>query len=406
MPMRLLAVVSIVISTLCSAASAVTLELWHAWPDADRTVQTLASRYTQQTGVTIRIRVMRPAARMTWGSSGGPDLAGLYQPTRRDIEYMASRGLIQDIRTDMARGWYAVFWTGLLETFSVRGADGTGIYGVPLTGQVHVFVYNKQLFRKAGIAVPASWSALMAASRKLRGIGIVPYAGGFGSDMPPLAAVYEYAYLGSHLLTQTYTGHYPYTAPQWLAYLKLCSEMKQYGFTSSASAGLSETEAIRAFLDGRVAMVFADAGFETIRRSYKPSFTAWGAFGAPDDSRARFLAKLPGGVAEGLVINSHSPHKAQAIAFARWLTEYNQQLTLADGTMSIPAMTVASNSAKLSAPLRPFASAGMRDMAIDLPIYERPRVLATFYSGVRGILAGTSTPSATARRTQKVKAGH
>ena len=349
---------------------------------------------------------MRPTARMTWGSSGGPDLAGLYQPTRLDLEYMAAKGLIQDIRADMSRGWYALFWPGLLETFTVRGSNGTGIYGVPLTGQVHVFVYNKQLFQKAGIGVPASWNELMAASRKLRGIGVVPYAGGFSSNMPPLAAVYEYNYLGLHVLTQTYLGHYRYTAPQWLAYLKLYLEMRQYGFTNAASAGLSETAAIKAFLDGRVAMVFADAGFETIRRSYKAGFTAWGAFAAPDDSRARFLGKMPGGVEEGLVINSRSPRKAQAIAFARWLTEYSQQLALGAGTMSIPAMTVASNSAKLSAPLRPFASSGMRDMAIDLRTYESPRVLATFYSGVRGILAGTSTPSATARRTQTVKAGH
>lgn len=405
--MRLLIAVMMIIlavSTLSCDASAVTLEFWHTWPHTAQTVRALAARYTKQTGVAVHIRVMSPASRMTWGSSGGPDIVGLYRPTKRDIEHMAGKGLIQDIRADMGRGWYAAFWPGLLETFSIRDSGSTGIYGVPLTGQMHVFVYNKQLFQRAGIRVPTSWSELMAASRKLRRIGVVPYAGGFGSDMPPLAAVYEYSYLGLHVLAQTYFGHHAYTAPEWIAYLGLYSEMRGYGFTDPASAKATETAAMKALLDGRAAMVFVDASFESIRRKYKPAFTAWGLFGAPIDARARFLPRLPGGIVEGLVINSHSPRKIQAIAFAKWLTQYTQQLEFAGGSSSIPAMTVASNSAQLSTRLRPFAALGMRDMAIDMRIYERPRVLATFYSGVRGILAGSGTPSSVASRTKAIKA--
>lgn len=402
--MRLLTAVSLIIFAVLTfglGASAVTLEFWHTWPDMAQGMRTLAAQYTKRTGVAIRIRVMPPAPRLTWGSSTGPDIAGLSRPTQRDIEYMAGKSLIQDIRVDMGRGWYAILWPGLLETFSFR--NSAGIYGVPLTGEMHVFVYNTQLFQRAGIGVPDSWSELMAASRKLQAIGVVPYAGGFGSDMPPLAAVYEYSYLGLHRLTQTYAGRYPYTAPEWSAYLRLYSEMRSSGFTNLASAKASETTAIKAFLDGRVAMVFADASFESIRRKYKPAFTQWGLFGAPVDARAPFLPRLPGGVVHGMVINSRSTRKAQAIAFAKWLTAYTQQLALAEASSSIPAMTVASNSGQLAARLRPFAKYGMRDMAVDMRIYERPRVLATFYSGVRGILAGSSTPTSVARRTQAAK---
>ena len=402
--MRILAVVAIVVS-LCSSAPAVTLEFWHAWPNADRTVQALASRYTQQTGVSIRVRAVHPSARLSWNSSTGPDVAGLYNPNRRDIEYMAGRGLILNIRAEMSRGWYALFWPPLLDTFNVRGTQGAGVYGVPLTGQVYVFVYNRDLFRRAGIGAPHSWNELMAASRRLRRIGVTPYAGGFGSDMPPLAAVYEYNYLGLHILTETYAGHYPYTSAQWLAYLKLYSEMRSFGFTTASSASMSQITAMKALIDGRVAMIFANAEFESIRRAYRPAFSAWGTFAAPDDPRARFLARMPGGIEEGLVINSRSPRRAQAIAFARWLTEYTQQLTLAEGTISIPAMTVASNSARLSPRLQPFVNAGIRDMALDLRIYESPRVLSTFYSGVRGIIAGTSTPTTAAQRAQRAKSG-
>jgi ABC-type glycerol-3-phosphate transport system substrate-binding protein len=180
--------------------------------------------------------------------------------------------------------------------------------------------------------------------------------------------------------------------------------MRRNGFTDAASAQTSETAAIKSMLDGRVAMVFADAGFEAIRMTYKPAFTAWGLFDAPEDSRARFLARLPGGVVEGLVINAHGQQKTQAIAFAKWLTEPSQQVALANGSSSLPATPNAGRG--LSAHLRAFASVGMPDQAIDMRIYENPRVLATFYSGVRGILADSETPSAAAHQTQLVKAAH
>ncbi len=403
--MRIPAAVFLGVSLLCCRASAVTLEFVHSWPNANRTVQALANRYRQQTGVTVRVRAVSPTSRMTWRSSGGPDLAGLYQPDRRDIAQMAAQGLILDLRTEMSRGWYAILWPGMLDTFSIRTSTGTGIYGVPLTGQVHVFIYNKQYFRRAGVGVPRTWSELMAVSRKLRALKITPYAGGFGSNMPPLAGAYEYAYLGSHLLTQTYLGRYPYTSPYWLAYLNLYTEMRRNGFTTTAAASMSNAAAIRAFLDGRVAMIFTNTQYETMRRAYKPAFTGWGAFGAPDDPRARFVTKAPGSVVAGLVINRRSPRRAQAIAFARWLTEYNQQLTLANSTTTIPAMTVASQTFRLSDPLQQFANAGVRDVVMDLRINENPRVLATLYSGVRSIIGNKSSPAAVARRTQRVKAG-
>jgi len=402
--MRFLAAVAVATLVLCSAASAVTLEFWHAWPDNAQTIQYLASRYAQQTGVQVHIRVVSPTPRMSWGAYDGPDLAGLADPTYLDIQAMAGRGLIQDIKVEISRGWYALLWPALLGNFDIRGSRGSGIYGVPLTGEVHVFVYNRTLFSRAGIRPPRTWNELMSISRRLRKIGVTPYAGGFSSNRPALAAAYENAYLGRYVLAETYSGHYPYTASQWVAYLKLYTEMRQNGFTTAAAAKMSETSAMKALIDGRVAMVFANQEFESVRRSYKPSFNAWGVFDAPDDARSRFRTKLPGGVVEGLVFNSRSGHKAQAIHFARWLTSYDQQLALARGSGSIPAMTVASNSAQLSAPLRPFAIVGMRQLTADLRIFERPAVLSTFYSGVLGILSGTSTPSATARRTQLVKA--
>lgn len=393
-----------VASLAVDTARAAAVQFWHPWPHAEKSVRTLAAKYSRSTGTTIQVRAFNPNSYKPWSAEQRPDLIGLYRPTKRGVENLVKAGRLQDLQREMGSGWYVVFSPNMLETFTIRGEVRTGVYGVPLTGQVHLFVYNKALFRKARIeGPPSTWSELMSYGQRLRKIGVTPYAGGFGSNSPPLAAAYERSYLGLHKLSQTYFGRYPYTSRDWIQNLSLYPEMRRRRFTDAASASMSGVAAIKSLLDGRVAMVFTDPSFESIRGAYKPVFASWGVFGAPVDDRAPFLPRLPGGIVEGVVVSSRSPRKAQAIAFARWLTQPDQQIALANGASSIPATSEASSSPRLRPHLRTFASVGMRDQAIDMRIYENPRVLGTFYSGVRRLLAGSGTPSAVARQAQAAR---
>lgn len=401
---RFLLSIGLALGLSLTSASAVTIEFWHPWPQAQATVQTLAIRYSRARGVGIRLRTFHPQSYNPWTGKGTPDLIGLYYPTKRGVQDMVERGRVADLESVLGRGWYANFWPGMLETFNIRLGNRSGTYGVPLTGQVHLFVYNKRAFGLAGInSPPLDWSGLMQASKRLERVGITPYAGGFGSDTPPLAAAMERAYMGLHNLTETYFGRRPYTASGWVRYLGIYPEMRRAGFTSSRWANMSTASASKALLDGRVAMVFTDAGFISILQSYKPGFSAWGVFRVPPDRRATFLPRQPGGVVQGVVVNSRSPRKAEAIAFLRWLTAPEQQVVLANGSSALPAISSAASDSRLRAPLRLFSSTGMPDQAIDLRVYENPRVLRVFYTGVRKLLAGSGNPSAVARQTQAVK---
>ncbi len=400
---RLVAAGALAVLPSGSAESAA-LEFWHPWPQIAQTMCSLAASYRKQTGVTVNVRSYNPNSFKPWSGRSVPDIVGVYYPIKPGIEGLVRSGMLYNVETALTRGWYTAFWPALLETFTIRIGGGTGIYGVPLTGYVYVFVYNKDAFKRAGVRnFPRTWSEMMTDSQQFRRAGIKPCAGGFGSNMPPLAAVYEWSYLGVHRLTQTYFGRYSYTAPEWISYLTLYSEMRAYGFTDAPSARATVTQAIKAMLDGRVAMVFADPSFELVREHYKPGFKAWSVADAPVDQRAQFLPRLPGGVAEGVVINNRSQRKTEAINFIRWLTLTPQQVVLANAASVIPATKSATASSRLEPHLRTFAAVGMNDQAIDLRVYENPLVLATFYGGVRDILAGKSTPSQVARRTQAVK---
>lgn len=385
-------------------ACAASIEFWCPWPHAAQAVRELAASYSKRTGTQINVKILSPASYSPWTAKSGPDLVGLYRPTKQGIQDLVKSGRVADLQSAMQRGWYADFWPGMLETFNIRKGGRTGVYGVPLTGQVHVFVYNKTAFRKARIDTPPrTWRELMSISERLVKSGVTPYAGGFGSDKPPLACAYEWSYLGLHSLAETYFGRRSYTSADWLSCLSIYTDMRKSGFTDRESACMSGASAIKALVDGRVAMVFTDSSFESIRAAYKPKFRDYGLFDAPVDDRAHFLPRQPGGVVEAVVVNSRGKHKQEAVAFARWLTEVEQQVTLANGSLSIPATPAACDNGRLRPHLRAFAAAGMRDQAVDMRSYEDPNVLAAFYSGVRGILAGSDTPAGVARRAQAAR---
>ncbi|MBP0651144.1 extracellular solute-binding protein, partial [Mycobacterium tuberculosis] len=51
-------------------------------------------------------------------------------------------------------------------------------YAVPFASQSMLVIYNKEIFDKNGIAVPASWDDLVKASQKLKAAGVMPFANG------------------------------------------------------------------------------------------------------------------------------------------------------------------------------------------------------------------------------------
>jgi len=67
--------------------------------------------------------------------------------------------------------------------FDLREFDVDGeIYGLPESGYIEGFFYNKELFEEAGVSgVPATWDELIAAMEKLKAKGITPIAMGAGA---------------------------------------------------------------------------------------------------------------------------------------------------------------------------------------------------------------------------------
>lgn len=381
---------------LLAECHAQTITFWHPWTRAQRTVSTLAAEYTRRTGVRVQVRALSPTGYNPWTGGSQPDIIGLSNPSRASVRTNARAGRAYNVQSAITHGWYADLWNGPLETFVLRGSDApnrrTGTYGVPLTVYVQAFIYNRNLFRRAGVTPPRTWSEFLTISPRLRQLGVVPLAGGLSGTYPSFPVIYEWSYLGSHYLLETYFGRYPYTSQRWQNQFRVYDEMRRYRLTTYSASQMSRASAEKFFLSGGAAVILDGPWFETVRRATNPRFTNWGVFAPPEDRRAPFLPRYPGGVAEGAIVNARSANKNASIRFLRWLTEPAQQVRLANALDSIPASITASRSFSLESSLRAFVPY-VNSAAVDLRYEESPAVLSTLYSGARNVLRGTTTPA-------------
>jgi raffinose/stachyose/melibiose transport system substrate-binding protein len=99
-------------------------------------------------------------------------------------------GLLKDISADLEGEWGDSL--GALDAFSVDGKN----YGVPWDMGAVTFWYNKDLFAKAGVEVPTTWTEFLAACDKLKAAGITPISVGEGDKWP---GMHIWAYLVSRI---------------------------------------------------------------------------------------------------------------------------------------------------------------------------------------------------------------
>lgn len=161
-----------------TAAEPVTFEWWHIQTaDPGKTIyQDAASAYmAAHPNVTINITILENEAfksklTTTMQSGSVPDLftdwGGGIMASRADAS------LLKDITADVA-SWIDEINPGAVSLYRYE----EGLYGIPnAVGMIGVW-YNKDLFAKAGIAVPpTTWDEFLTDVDKLKAVSIVPLA--------------------------------------------------------------------------------------------------------------------------------------------------------------------------------------------------------------------------------------
>ncbi|AEE17099.1 ABC transporter substrate-binding protein [Treponema brennaborense] len=190
------------------------------------------------------------------------------------------------------------------------------MFAVPFAAVSHAVYYNKDIFKKEGLAIPATWEEFLAVCDTLQKKGYTPLANGLADEWDIL----ECFFLG---LVPNYVGgaseRVKYEAgskklndANFVAAYQAMADVAKYcpkGFeavTYNDSQVLFNTQKAVMFIDGSwTAGVYADATFN------------WGVFAVPAPAGKKTAVTFHPDMA--ITMNAHSKHPAEAKAFLAWL---------------------------------------------------------------------------------------
>ncbi|MFX0558897.1 extracellular solute-binding protein [Tepidibacillus infernus] len=196
------------------------------------------------------------------------------------------------------------------------------IYGQPLNLEGYGFIYNKDLFAKAGITnLPKTLDELEAAAKKLNDAGITPFSVGYG----------EWWVLGIHLLNIPFAqqpnpdefiqGLNSGTAKipgneKFEEFMNLFDLTIKYGNKNPLTTDYNTQ--VTQFASGQTAMMQQGNWTTNMILEINPNINM-GFLPIPINNDAEAMDKLPVGVPNNWVVNKNSPNKEEAKKFLNWM---------------------------------------------------------------------------------------
>jgi raffinose/stachyose/melibiose transport system substrate-binding protein len=217
------------------------------------------------------------------------------------------------------------------------------LYGMPVNLEGYGYIYNKELFAKAGITqTPRTLDELKAAAQKLKDAGITPFINGYA----------EWWVLGNHFINIPFAqqqdpaafiqGLYDGTAKipgnevfdQWMNLFDLTLQ--------HSNANPLQTDyntQVTEFANGNAAMMQQGNWTQVAITETNPNIQI-GFLPMPINNDADAMDKLPVGVPSNWVVYKNSPVKEEAKAFLNWMvsSEIGQRY-ITEEFKFIPAFT-------------------------------------------------------------------
>ncbi|WP_421383962.1 ABC transporter substrate-binding protein [Bacillus salacetis] len=196
------------------------------------------------------------------------------------------------------------------------------LYGMPVNLEGYGFVYNKDLFEKAGITEPpATIDELKDASEKLKSAGITPFSAGYG----------EWWVIGQHLLNipfaqqddpvayieGLYDGSEKIVGNEKFEQFKevLDTELK---YANDNPLTTDYNTQVTLFASGETAMLQQGNWTENMITEINPDINM-GFLPIPISNDESSADRLPVGVPNNWVLNKNSEHLEEAKTFLEWM---------------------------------------------------------------------------------------
>lgn len=383
-------------------AQPVRLTFWHYFTDRAQLFEEFAGQYQALTGVQVKMELYSGdtlGQKFQAAAQAGtlPDLSAAWIGIGQGTAPYASKGIILNLNPQMKAGWSKFFTAEQLKagSFVVGNPFGVtpGAYLVPLDSNNMQFLYNKTLFKKAGItSTPKTFEQLLADGEKLNKIGAAPLVSGFGSwGTAAFNQPYMWNIIGSADLERTFSGKMPYSSEPWIKLLGLYKTIGGSNLFGKGSLAADFPAAENLFLNGQAGMIFDGSWAIGVFNQQNPNFKDYGVFFPPRISGSKYPVYIPGGVGSLAFVVGTSPNAKEAAKFLQWLTEPKQQAKYATASFNLPANVSVAKSIPLTENLTAFASR----MKLTVPTLKhtmKPAVETTMVAGIQRILEGRDTP--------------
>lgn len=384
----------------------INIVIWHYLNDRDELMKEFAKEYEQKTGVKVDFQLysgdqMGAKIQAATQAKTLPD-AWTGVGLKPALSKLVEGGYISKLNDFIPNfeGWSTKFPKNILEQVSFTKDDGfnvtEGTYGVPLDVNNMQFLYNKELFKKAGLdpeKPPKTWNEFLDYGKKLKAAGITPFATGIGTWVGfSLIQPYIWAYIEENTLKEASAGKISFKDAGFEKVLNLLVEMRDAGMFAEGVATMDLPTAEQMFVNGQVAMIFDGSWAIGVFNSMNPNFKDYGVFFPPKDDRAPYEVLIPGGIGAYFVVNKDSKYLKETVDFLVWLTEKEQQVKYANESFNLPANREAIDPNKLLSQTAEFAKE-MDKVSPGLPPIKNPRAEEVLGKGIQLIVIGQKTPT-------------
>lgn len=323
--MTALVLALLAVASIAGAQGKVTLRFFHRWPMEPRFSffnQVVAEFEKQNPNIKIEMDSVvndayKEKIRVLISSNDVPDVFISWSDS---FAYnLVKSGRVKSLNDMLAKdkAFASSFIQSQVKPFTFDGVT----YGMPLTIDGKVFVYNKDLFAKAGIAkLPTTFDELVATLDQLKAKGFaVPLLEGLSDAWAIshyLGTMFQ-RYLPADVLAKDYaeaTGEF--TNPGYKTVLERFQKLVTYMGPNATS--ISHTEARNQFIAGKVPLIYMQlAEFAYIQASKtKP---AYGYFNFPAFADGKGDPGLLTGAPEGFMMSTTSKNPEAAEKFFKFL---------------------------------------------------------------------------------------
>lgn len=387
----------------------VKLVIWHYMNDREQLMNDFATQFEKDTGIKVEnqlytgdvFKEKQQAAAAAgqlpdaWNFSGGVGDICKYADSGDLLtvdDYLKEWG---DNRfTDSILGLMEVTETTRSQTQNNKNAP-LGNYMIPLDVNNMQYLYNKDLFAKAGLdpeITPKTWAEFIDMGKRLKAAGIIPFAAGVGSWVQmSMCSDFQFEFMGADNINKARQAQMTFKDAGLESALNEFVEMRDAKMFADGSATMDCPTAEQLFVNGKVAMLYDGSWALGVFKGMNPDFKNFGIFPTPKDERAKFDVRIPGGPGSFFVINAKGKNIKETMDYMKFITDKPQQVKYSNESLNLPANNTLTDADKLAPQLLQFSQA----MNLTQPAVagERASIADLYGKGISMIINGDKTPA-------------